>query len=172
MPGLVFRSVEAASRVLIKLPPAASKPKRSAMTRNAMTRKAITSTQLLTCAATLVMLSIGPAAAAPAYVLTTVNLRAGAGTNNEIVAKIAGGSLIDATNCTEWCEVEWQGKKGFAIASAIDRSGRVPIRRAAPRIVDAPEEYAIVAPPRVYYRPPVYYYGYRPYYWGYRRWRY
>jgi hypothetical protein len=98
---------------------------------------------------------------------------------NEIVAKIPGGSLIDATNCTEWCEVEWQGKKGFAIASAIDRSGRVTVRRAAPRADIVPEEYAVVAPPRVYYRPPVYYYGYRPYYWGvpgpywgYRRWRY
>ena len=37
-----------------------------------------------------------------------------------------GGSLVDATNCAEgWCEVEWQGKKGFAIETAIDRSGRV-----------------------------------------------
>jgi uncharacterized protein YraI len=139
----------------------------------------MTSTRLLACAATFALLSVGSAAAAPAYVLTTVNLRAAAGTGNEIVAKIPGGSLIDATNCTEWCEVEWQGKKGFAIASAIDRSGRVPVRRAAPRADIAPEQYAIVAPPRVYYRPPVYYYGYRPYYWGgpgpywgYRRWRY
>jgi uncharacterized protein YraI len=133
----------------------------------------------LICAATFALLSVGPAAAAPAYVLTTVNLRSGAGTSNEILAKIPGGSLIDATNCTEWCEVAWQGKKGFAIASAIDRSGRVLVRRAAPRVYAAPEEYAVVVPPRVYYRPPLYYYGYRPYYWGvrrpywgYRRWRY
>jgi uncharacterized protein YraI len=139
----------------------------------------MTSTRLLACAATFALLSVGSAAAAPAYVLTTVNLRTGAGTGNEIVAKIPGGSLIDATNCTDWCEVDWQGKKGFAIASAIDRSGRVPVRRAAPRADAAPEEYAIAAPPRVYYRPPVYYYGYRPYYWGvpgpywgFRRWRY
>ena len=141
----------------------------------------MTTTRLLICAATftLTLLSVASVAAAPAYVRTTVHLRAGVGTDKEILAKIPGGSLIDASNCTEWCEVEWQGKKGFAIASAIDRSGRVPIRRAAPRAGALPEEYAIVAPPRVYYRPPVYYYGYRPYYWGgplrywgYRRWRY
>ena len=139
----------------------------------------MTSIRLLICAATFTLLSVACVAAAPAYVRTTVHLRAGAGTDKEILAKIPGGSLIDATNCTEWCEVEWQGKKGFAIASAIDRSGRVPVQRAAPRADAAPEQYAIVAPPRVYYRPPIYYYGYRPYYWGgplrywgYRRWRY
>jgi uncharacterized protein YraI len=133
----------------------------------------MSSTRLMTCAATFVLLSVVSAAAAPAYVTKTVNLRVGAGTNNEIIAKIPGGSLVDAANCTDWCEVDWQGKKGFAIASAIDRSGRVPVRRAAPRVYGAPEEYAVVVPPRVYYRPPVYYYyGYRPYYWGYRRWRY
>jgi hypothetical protein len=69
--------------------------------------------------------------AEPAYVVSTVNLRTAAGTNNEVVVKIPTGSLIDATNCSEWCEVEWQGKKGFAIASALDRSGRVPPPRRA-----------------------------------------
>jgi len=47
-----------------------------------------------------------------------------AGTANEIVSKIPGGSLVDASNCNDgWCEVDWQGKKGFAIASALDRNG-------------------------------------------------
>jgi len=79
-------------------------------------------TRLTTCAAVLVLLSAAFAHAEPAYVTSTVNLRSGAGTTNEIVGKIPGGSLVDATNCSEWCEVEWQGKKGFAIATSLDRS--------------------------------------------------
>jgi uncharacterized protein YraI len=120
---------------------------------------------------------------------STVNLRTAAGTSNEIVTKIPGGSLVDVGTCTDgWCEVEWQGKKGFAIATAIDRSGRVPSAHAPSRTVTgtirapgaAPAaRYVEVGPPVVYgppvlYGPPRYaypYYGYRPY-WGYRRWRY
>jgi uncharacterized protein YraI len=110
--------------------------------------------------------------------MSTVNLRSAAGTTNEIVAKIPGGSLVDATNCSEWCEVEWQGKKGFAIATALDRSGRVPSpRAAAPRGAYpggyAEDDYVPMGPPAVY-APAPYYYGYGPYYrpyWGYRRWR-
>jgi uncharacterized protein YraI len=139
-------------------------------------------TRLPTCAATLVLLSAAAATADPAYVASTVNLRAGAGTTNEIIGKIPAGSLVDAANCTEWCEVEWQGKKGFAIATALDRSGRVPAaRRAVPppgaAVVD--DDYVPIAPPVVYGAPGPYYYGYgygyRPYYryryggYGYRR---
>jgi uncharacterized protein YraI len=140
----------------------------------------MTPTRLTICAATWTLLSAAAAAAAPAYVMSTVNLRSGAGTNNEIVTKIPGGSLVDATNCAEgWCEVEWQGKKGFAIATALDRSGRVPVRR-GPAVAQGQAGYVPVARPAyalgppVVYGPPVYYYPYRPYYgygWGYRRWR-
>ena len=118
----------------------------------------------------LVAFSAMQAFAAPAYVASTVNLRSAAGTTNEIVAKIPGGSLVDAANCNDgWCEVDWQGKKGFAIQSALDLSGKVPPRRtAAPRssAVTVDDEYVPVAPPA---GPPVVYYGgYRPYYYGYR----
>jgi len=122
-------------------------------------------------AAAFALLSTATAEAAPAFVTTTVNLRSGAGTDNEIIAKIPGGSLVDAANCTEWCEVEWQGKKGFAIASAIDRSGRVPVRRMPPRAYPPESDVVVVGPPE-YYGPPVYYYPYRPYYWRYRPYRY
>ena len=146
----------------------------------------MTTPRLTICAATLVLLSAASAAAEPAYVTSTVNLRAAAGTNNEIIAKIPGGSLVDASKCGEWREVDWQGKSGFAIASALDRSGRVrpPRAAAAPRrsagayIED--DDYVPVELP-YYYAPPPYYYGYRPYYglrggygygYGYRRgWR-
>ena len=137
-------------------------------------------TRLATYAAIFVLLSAASAAAEPTYVPSTVNLRSGPGTSNEIVAKIPGGSLVDAANCSEWCEVEWQGKKGFAIATALDRSGRVRVPRAAPRqavpAAGAPpigayveDDMVPVGPPVVYGAP--YYYAYRPYYWGngYRR---
>ena len=121
-----------------------------------------------------------PAMARPAYVASTVNLRAAPGTTSEIVAKIPGGSLVDADNCTEgWCEITWKDKRGFAIATALDMSGRVPQPRSArpPVYEDGPD--AIVEGPPVYYEgpayydaPPPYYYGYdRPYYRGYRGWR-
>ena len=83
------------------------------------------------------------AAAKPAYVLTTVHLRAAPGTTSEIVAKIPGGSLIDADNCTDgWCAVTWQEKSGFAIQTSLDLSGRVPVRRApAPAPPSAPMDH-------------------------------
>ena len=140
-----------------------------------------------------------PALAKPAYIASTVNLRAAPGTGSEIVAKIPGGSLVDTGGCDEgWCEVTWQEKKGFAIQSALDLSGRVPQQRAAapvapayrqgsqgpqgpqgpqaprgpygPQVVEGPE---VVDGPVYYAAPPpaVVYYGgpyYRPY-WGWRR---
>lgn len=108
--------------------------------------------------------------AKPAYVVTTVNLRASPGTNSEVVGKIPGGSLIDATDCSEgWCAVTWQDKSGFAIQTALDLSGRVPNRAAGPGYV--PRGPYVEEEP-VYAAPPPVYYGYGPYYrpyWGWRR---
>jgi uncharacterized protein YraI len=137
----------------------------------------------LLCFGALVLMT-GAAAAKPAYVASTVNLRAAPGTGSEIVAKIPGGSLVDASACDGgWCEIAWQDKRGFAIQTALDMSGRVPQQRAAavaprsayrqgPEVIEGPE----VADGPVYYGPPaVVYYGgpyYRPYYrpyWGWRR---
>jgi len=147
----------------------------------------MTPTRLTTiCAVTWTLLTTAIAAAEPAYVPSTVNLRNGAGTNNEVVAKIPGGSLVQVEGCADgWCEVEWQGKKGFSIATALDRSGRVPSARrvvsggpaAGPIgsgpavVVDGPP--IVVGGPLYYPYRPYYYpyrYGYGPY-WGYRRWR-
>jgi uncharacterized protein YraI len=120
----------------------------------------------------LLLGATGGAWAKPAYVASTVNLRSAAGTTNEIVAKIPGGSLVDADNCTDgWCAVTWQDKTGFAIQSALDLSGRVPPRRPVSRVYDEGPEY--VEGPPVYYPPPPVYYS--PYYyrrpWHYRhRW--
>ena len=119
------------------------------------------------------------ALAKPAYVASTVNLRAAPNTTSEVVSKIPGGSLIDADNCTDgWCAVNWQGKSGFAIQTALDMSGRVPQRRVArgpgpgPTVYEDEPEYVVEGP--AYYYGPRPYYGYGPYYrggWGWRhRW--
>ena len=85
-------------------------------------------------ASAIFILTAATAAASPAYVPSTLNLRSGPGTTHEILGKIPGGSLVDATNCAEgWCEVVWGEKKGFAIQTGLDLSGRVPAR--APRVV-------------------------------------
>lgn len=143
--------------------------------------------------AALLTLSATAAFADPAYVKSTVNLRSGPATSNDIVGKIPGGSLVEASNCSDWCEVAWQGKTGYAIKSALDTSGRVPSsRRVARGAPGAPVEYDEGVPVGpVYYGPPVVvgypypyyrpfgYYRYRPYYgyrggwgyrYGYRRW--
>jgi len=128
----------------------------------------------------VLVFSAMPALAKPAYVGSAVNLRAAPGTKSELVAKIPGGSLIDAGACSEgWCEVTWQDKKGFAIETALDMSGRVPHQAAA-----RPPGYAGNGPtdpnagyvpgdePAYYGPPPGYYYGPGPYYrpyWGWRR---
>lgn len=111
------------------------------------------------------------ALAKPAYVGSTLNLRAAPGTTSAIVDKIPGGSLVDAGECTEgWCAVTWQEKSGFTIESALDLSGRVPPRRVVvrrpaygPRYVEEPPIYYRVPPPPFYERPYPYYFG-GPYY--------
>ena len=131
----------------------------------------MTMTRLTGCVALLAMLCGAQAAAAPAYVLSTVNLRAGPATTNEILGKIPAGTIIEADKCINgWCEVTWQGKNGFAVVTALDLTGKPPVRRAAPRPI--PGRYYEVEPAPVMVGPPVYYYGYRPYGyyrpWGYR----
>lgn len=124
-------------------------------------------------AAALAMLWAADAAAAPAYVLSTVNMRAGPATTNDIVTKIPAGSLVEANNCNNgWCEVVWRDKTGFAVVTALDLSGRVPQRRVVGPGPGPGPGYVVVDPPPVMVGPPVYYYGYRPYGyyrpWGYR----
>lgn len=126
------------------------------------------------CGLGVLLLSATGAVAKPAYVVSTVNLRAAPGTKNEIVAKIPGGSLVETKDCSEgWCEVTWKDQSGFAIQTALDMSGRVPRPVAAPAYARrggyvADEEPVYYDPP-----PPVYYYDgpyYRPYWGWHGRW--
>ena len=143
----------------------------------------------LSCCA--LMLLAGAAVAKPGIAATTVNLRAEANTTSAILAKIPGGSRIDVGECGgEWCAVTFQGKSGFAIATALDTTRRV-VRRPPPvRQGPSPgydpyddDDYVPVAPgygprpyvvgPPVVYAPGPYYYGGGPYFgggWGYRPW--
>ncbi len=123
----------------------------------------------------VLVFSAAGALAKPAYVVSTVNLRASPGTKSEIVGKIPGGALIEATDCADgWCAVTWQDKSGFAIQTALDLSGRVPPRAAGPGYpARGPyaddEEVVYGAPPPP---PPPVYYDDGPYYgpyWGWRR---
>jgi len=124
------------------------------------------------CGLGVLVLSATGALAKPAYVASTVNLRAAPGTKSEIVAKIPGGSLVETKDCSEgWCEVTWKDQSGFAIQTALDMSGRVPRPVAGPAY--APRGGYVGDEEPVYYDPPppVYYYDgpyYRPY-WGWHR---
>jgi len=142
--------------------------------------------QALFCLGALIV-AAGPALAKPAYVPSTVNLRAAPGTKSEIVAKIPAGSLVNMKECSEgWCEITWQEKTGFAIQTGLDMTGRVPRQQAsaaAPSrttppgatysagsryvVEDDPVYYESVPPPRVYYDTPYYrpYWGWRRYWW-------
>ena len=67
----------------------------------------------LLCFGALVLMT-GAATAKPAYVASTVNLRAAPGTGSDIVAKIPGGSLVDASACDGgWCEIAWRTRKAL-----------------------------------------------------------
>ena len=119
---------------------------------------------------TLALIGGTPALAKPAYVPSTVNLRAGPGTDKENQGKIPIVSLIDVGECTNgWCAVGWQDKNGFAIESAIDFSGRVPPRRTVRRryYVEEPPVYYVPPPPPYYV--PYYRRHYFGPYWGWRR---
>ena len=64
------------------------------------------------------------AAAAPALVITNLNMRQGPGTNFGIITTIPGGSTVDVTGCTgEWCNVVWGGMGGYAVARNLDLGG-------------------------------------------------
>lgn len=139
------------------------------------------------------MLGSPAALAIPGLVGSTVNLREGPGTTTPILGKIPGGSSVEVAKCSgEWCEVEWQGKKGYIIATSLGQGGAAPPSGAPPRGAPPPggppgagypggppppPGYAGPPPPGyVYppgyvpppgYAPPPYYYPYGPYYYGY-----
>ncbi len=148
----------------------------------------------LVLSACAVMLLSASALARPGVATTTVNLRAEASTTSEVLGKMPAGARLDVGDCNDgWCAVTFQGKSGFAIATALDTSGRPrAVRRGPPRGpagYDPDDDFEPVAPgyrpypvappgvygPGPYWGPGPYYYGGGPYWgprWGYgwRRW--
>jgi hypothetical protein len=142
-------------------------------------------------------LSAANAVAAPALAVNNVNLRQGPGTDYAVVLTIPGGSNVDVGGCSgQWCQVTFQGRHGYAIATSFDQGGGTPPAGYAPppppagyagpppdADSDVPIPVAPIAPPPigppVYVGPPppaYYFYGYGRYgpYWHggyyYRRW--
>jgi uncharacterized protein YraI len=106
------------------------------------------------CAAGILALSAGAAAAATARVETDLNVRSGQGTGYPVIAVMPAGAIVDVSNCGDgWCYVRDYG--GFASASYLDRAGVVygSTTYVAPPAV-------VVGPPAVYTSP--YYYDPAP----------
>jgi uncharacterized protein YraI len=129
----------------------------------------MTLSRLTICAATFVLLPAIRAMAEPAVTKSAVNLRAGVGTGHELVGKIPGGSVVEVSHCNDWCEVQWQGKKGFAIASSLERGKHAATRRTTKRpdlfAVDPASNKSVLDTPRSSYEAPERYYG--PVFWTY-----
>jgi uncharacterized protein YraI len=126
-------------------------------------------------AAILLLLSVDLAAARPVAVIADVNLRAGPGTDAQIITLIPRGAVVEVGTCSAgWCQVSFGGSTGFSIANNL---GLGPIRQPPPVVADYPPPVVVYPPPPVVVGPPVIYrpyYGYGPYWrggWGWRhRW--
>jgi uncharacterized protein YraI len=70
--------------------------------------------------ASILALSTGWAAAAPAVVLDWLNLRAGPGFDNYIISIIPAGWIIEAGGCSQgWCAVNVNGIPGYVDANYL-----------------------------------------------------
>lgn len=82
----------------------------------------------LLAAASALVLSAGAAAAAPATAQSPLNLRAGPGTQYEVVGTIPGGATVDVAGCTgSWCQVNFNGESGFASRSFLQMAEGGPV---------------------------------------------
>lgn len=71
-------------------------------------------------AAALLALSTGLAAAAPAAVERSANVRTGPGTGYPVVATLPRGSVVDAGPCSGgWCRIAWDGGEGYMARSLL-----------------------------------------------------
>jgi hypothetical protein len=90
------------------------------------------------------------------YHLIGRELRSGASTASIILRKIPTGSLVQVSHCSDWCEVEWLGQKGFVIATALNRRGQAsaqhspgpanaaddnPVPMSLPKVDGGPQRY-------------------------------
>jgi uncharacterized protein YraI len=119
-------------------------------------------------AAILLLLSADLAAARPVAVISDVNLRAGPGTDAQIITLIPRGAVVEVGTCANnWCQVTFGSNMGFSIANNL---GLGPVRVAPPPVVVQEPPVVVYPPPAVVVGPPVYY-GYGPYWRGGYGWR-
>jgi uncharacterized protein YraI len=120
--------------------------------------------RMLTAAGVLAV-SSGVAWAAPALVMSDLNMRAGPGTDSPVIVTVPGGSTVDVLGCdaSGWCSVRFRRFAGYMNQAYLGGSGG-----------PGPGYYGPPPPPVVYAPPPVavypgYYWGPR-WGWGWRRW--
>lgn len=123
-------------------------------------------------AAGLLVLASAAASAAPALVITNLNLRQGPGTDFGIITTIPGGTTVNVITCTgEWCNVTFGGRGGYVLARNLDMGGPAPVGVVpGPVVVEQP---IVVGPPVYYYGGARYWgpgYYYRGGWGGHRRW--
>jgi hypothetical protein len=88
--------------------------------------------KLMTSAGVLA-LSTGLAAAAPAVVQQDLNLRAGPGTDYEVIAAMPAGTTVNVMGCeASWCRVAFGGTAGFASRGYLGLGGGVAVAPASP----------------------------------------
>jgi uncharacterized protein YraI len=75
-------------------------------------------------AGSALILSAGAASAAPAVADSAVNLRAGPGTQYQVIDTIPGGATVDVAGCTgSWCHVTFNGEIGYASRNYLQMAG-------------------------------------------------
>jgi uncharacterized protein YraI len=70
-------------------------------------------------AAALLALSTGLAAATPAAVERSANVRSGPGTGYPVIATLPPGTVVDAGPCTNWCRIAWSEGEGYMARSLL-----------------------------------------------------
>jgi Bacterial SH3 domain len=106
-------------------------------------------------AGVLLALSATGAAAAPALAVNNVNLRQGPGTTYAVIMTIPGGSNVDVSGCSgQWCQVTFQGRHGYAIATSFDQGGGTPPPSVAGAPPPGPPPPGYAPPPPPGYGPP------------------
>lgn len=84
-------------------------------------------------AAAILALSTGLAAAAPAALERSANVRAGPGTNYPVIATLPAGSVVDVEGCPgSWCQVATSAGQGFVARSLLAFGAGGPAVAVAP----------------------------------------
>lgn len=87
----------------------------------------------LLAAASALVLSAGVASAAPAVTESAVHMRAGPGTQFQIVTTLPDGARVDAGPCNGgWCAVAWNGESGYVSQNYLQMAGNPGVIASGP----------------------------------------